>query len=204
MSKKVLITKEKIDNVANKVLDITGETSGKTLDELNTTLTNVNNEISTQGDLIAQLQAAVDSLPEAGGGSGEDVTAEVSGYTNKIASLESAVASLETELANKASGGTGGGGTESTETCILNITTDYQWYCGISYQGIDGWHVRGGSSKNYNISAICGSTVMVYQDGFYKAEISAGIILAEQSSTGFVYQVPNTPNETITINIITD
>lgn len=68
MSEKVLITKEKIDNVANKVLNITGETSGKTLDELNTTLTNVNNEITTQEELIAQLQAAVDSLPEAGGG----------------------------------------------------------------------------------------------------------------------------------------
>lgn len=69
MSEQVLITKEKLNNVANKVLDITGETSGKTLDELNTTLTNVNNEITTQEELIAQLQAAVDNLPEAGGGS---------------------------------------------------------------------------------------------------------------------------------------
>lgn len=96
----------------------------------------------------------------------------------------------------------GGGSTESTETCTLNIKTDYQWYCGVFYQGIDGWNITGG--ENYNISAICGSTVTVYQVGFYKAEISAGIILAEQSSLGFVYQVPNTPNETITINIITD
>ena len=87
MSEKVLITKEKIDNVANKILDITGETSGKTLDELNTTLTNVNNEITTQEELIAQLQAAVDSLPEAGssGIDTSDATATnatiLSGYT---------------------------------------------------------------------------------------------------------------------------
>jgi hypothetical protein len=114
----VLVTDKKIDLMANEVLDMTGETQGQTLDELTTTLEGVNNEISTQGDLIAQLQAAVDSLPEAGSGSGEDVTAEVFEYTNKIASLESAVASLETELANKASGGTGSG---SLETCSLTL-----------------------------------------------------------------------------------
>jgi hypothetical protein len=45
---------------------------------------------------------------------------------------------------------------------------------------------------------------MVYQAGFYEAEISAGIILNGEFGTGFVYRVPNTPNETITINIITD
>lgn len=66
---KILVTKEKIDNVANEVLDIVGETQGQTLDEITITLEGVNNEISTQGDLIAQLQAAVDSLPEASNGS---------------------------------------------------------------------------------------------------------------------------------------
>jgi hypothetical protein len=35
----------------------------------------------------------------------EDVGTETSAYTSKIASLESAVTALETELANKASGG---------------------------------------------------------------------------------------------------
>lgn len=68
----VLVTDEKIDLMANEVLDMAGETQGQTLDELTTTLEGVNNEINTQGDLIAQLQAAVDSLPEAGGGSGEN------------------------------------------------------------------------------------------------------------------------------------
>jgi hypothetical protein len=68
MSEQVLITKEKLNNVANKILNITGETSGQTLDELDTTLTEVNAEIATQEGLIAQLQAAVNSLPEAGGG----------------------------------------------------------------------------------------------------------------------------------------
>jgi uncharacterized small protein (DUF1192 family) len=72
-----------------------------------------------------------------GSGSSEDLSAEVSEYTNKIALLESAVASLETELANKASGGSSGGGTESTETCTLNITTSYDLNA-IFYKSING------------------------------------------------------------------
>lgn len=137
-----------------------------------------------------------------GSGSSEDISAEVSEYTNKIASLESAVASLETELANKASGGTGGGGTESTETCTIQITTRNSFNT-IFYKSINGWKIEEVTTST-TISPICDSTVMVQQAGFYEAEISAGIILNEQFGTGFVYQVPNTPNETITINIIID
>lgn len=42
---------------------------------------------------------------KAAGGSGEDVTNETNAYTTKLASLETAVAALESELAGKASGG---------------------------------------------------------------------------------------------------
>lgn len=108
----------KLTNLANEIREISGTTTKKSLDVMISDISAANDLIDEQGDLIAQLQAAVDSLPEAGGGSGEDVTAEVFEYTNKIASLESAVASLETELANKASGGTGSG---SLETCSLTL-----------------------------------------------------------------------------------
>lgn len=46
---------------------------------------------------------------------GEDVTDETNTYTTKIASLESAVTALETELAGKASGG-------NIETCTVILT----------------------------------------------------------------------------------
>lgn len=49
----------------------------------------------------------------------EDVTEETNAYTDKIASLESAVTALETELQGKASGGGSGGG--SVETCTVTI-----------------------------------------------------------------------------------
>ena len=62
------------------------------------------------------LNEVLEAIQNKAAGGGEDVTAEVTEYTNKIASLESAVASLETELANKASGGSG-----DIETCNLMI-----------------------------------------------------------------------------------
>lgn len=49
----------------------------------------------------------------------EDVTEETNAYTDKIASLESAVTTLENELQGKASGGGSGGG--SVETCTVTI-----------------------------------------------------------------------------------
>lgn len=52
----------------------------------------------------------------------EDVTEETNAYTDKIASLESAVTALETELQGKASGGGSGGG--SVETCTVTIVND--------------------------------------------------------------------------------
>ena len=51
----------------------------------------------------------------------EDVGTETSAYTTKLASLETAITALETELEGKASGGSGGG---NIETCTLTITSD--------------------------------------------------------------------------------
>lgn len=50
---------------------------------------------------------------------GEDVTSETNAYTTKLATLETAITALETELQGKASGGSGSGG--SVETCTITI-----------------------------------------------------------------------------------
>ena len=54
---------------------------------------------------------------------GEDVTTETNDYTTKLATLETAITALETELEGKASGGSGGG---SIETCT--VTVEYKHY----------------------------------------------------------------------------
>ena len=51
----------------------------------------------------------------------EDVGTETNAYTTKLASLESAITALETELKGKASGGSGGGG--AIETVAVKTTS---------------------------------------------------------------------------------
>ena len=83
----------------------------------------IGEELADYTSLNEELAAVIDSLPNAGGGSqgGEDVTEETNAYTAKLASLETAVAALETELAGKASGSGGGGdGGVETYTLVLN------------------------------------------------------------------------------------
>ena len=64
----------------------------------------IDNELSTQDNLIAQIQYALQGKA-IGEGTAEDVTAETNAYTAKLVSLESAVTALESELAGKAAGG---------------------------------------------------------------------------------------------------
>lgn len=52
------------------------------------------------------------------GGGGEDVAAETEAYTTKLASLETAISALESELEGKASGSSGGA---NIETCTIRI-----------------------------------------------------------------------------------
>lgn len=77
------------------------------------------NELTVQDNLIAQIQTALENKATP---SGEDVTSETNAYTNKLATLETAITALETELQGKASGGSGGG---NIETCTVTIV--HQW-----------------------------------------------------------------------------
>lgn len=67
---KVLVTKAKVDTIADKITALVDDTSKKTLDEMATSLNGVGLEVAEQEDLIAQIKSTVDSLPEAGGGPG--------------------------------------------------------------------------------------------------------------------------------------
>lgn len=63
---KVLITKEKIDAIADKVIGLAGVATNQTLDQLSALLTDINTEVEDQQEIISEISAAVDNLPEAG------------------------------------------------------------------------------------------------------------------------------------------
>lgn len=77
----------------------------------------------------------------------EDVATETSAYTTKLASLETAITALETELQGKASGGSGG-----VKTCAVSFTSndpfDLDHVC--VYVGLDGnTYYVGGYNETY-------------------------------------------------------
>lgn len=64
----------------------------------------------------------------------EDVSTETTSYTTKLASLETAITALETELEGKASGGSGGG---SVETCTVTMTPSGVQLYNLTYTAIN-------------------------------------------------------------------
>lgn len=86
-----------------------------------TTLTNIANAIrektgSTNPVQVANMAEEISGIS----GSSVDVTEETNAYTTKLASLETAVAALETELEGKASGGSGNSG---EWICVASLPT---------------------------------------------------------------------------------
>lgn len=132
----------------------------------------------------------------------EDVGTETNAYTTKLASLESAITALETELEGKASGGSGSGFESNTDVCNISIISDYRTEA-VCYYSSEGHTVQNEYQKKYNISAICGSVVYIVQTGLYSAMASAGEILQTEWGQGLTYRVPSTPMN-ITISIVTD
>lgn len=84
----------------------------------NKTILQTNNtNLASYTDRVTALINTANSLPEAGGGSTEDLEAE-------LAAQETLIANITTALQNKASGGSGGG--SALETCDVSISTMVQ------------------------------------------------------------------------------
>lgn len=156
----------------------------------------IDNELSNQDNLISQIQTALQNKAAA---TGEDVTSETNAYTNKLATLETAIIALETELQGKASGGGGG-----IETCTVTINGVAESVNCIITQYINEefniiWHIP---ESNYTYeNVVCGSGI--YLAGTYMLEsCTDGIIL--YSGNGCCYQAPTTAGATAILTLVAD
>lgn len=94
---------------------------------------------------------------------GEDVTTETNAYTQKLATLETAITALETELQGKASGGSDGG---SVETCNVELSTSYGFFPNIIYSYLENGKIiskyTSSLSNNINLTnVVCGTFISV-------------------------------------------
>ena len=96
---------------------------------------------------------------------GEDVTDETAAYTTKLATLETAISALESELEGKASGGSGG---TSIETCTVTVTCPNATDWGYAYTAYNGTVITsiGLLSVGQNTltleNVICRSSIFLY------------------------------------------
>lgn len=112
------------------------------------------------------------------------------------------------ECSGDSTGGGSSGGNTSTDFCNITVLSDYSTYSSVFYNGESGWVIGNAysslvPSQARAVKVACGSIMSIYQDGYYAATVSDGTII-HSSGTGCIYQVPNTPNISITITIETE
>lgn len=170
----------------------------------------IDNELSTQDNLISQIQTALQNKASA---TGEDVTSETSAYTAKLATLETAITALETELQGKASGGSGGG---SVETCTVTIDNQV----GGRLQGVAATQCNTGQFNSYCIDGDAGLTTVTIENVVCNSAIfvqtnmaiipgfsingTAEIIYSYSSVTIWLFKAPSIAGESCTITLRDD
>lgn len=141
----------------------------------------IDSELSTQDNLISQIQTALQNKASA---TGEDVTSETSAYTAKLATLETAITALETELQGKASGGSGG----ELETCTITTNGLQNIYIAATIISETG-KIDGLVSKAFDDSTILGykflkGSTIVFLDNRW-VSVPAGITATGASPMGY-------------------
>lgn len=146
---------------------------------------------------------------------GEDVASETNAYTAKLATLETAISALETELQGKASGGSGGGG--SVETCTVTIVSQLGGYIWAAYatqynnEQINPYIYNTNDRKQLTIeNVLCNSSIVLYAS--YRPIVPAysisGTALSmsnDANVTGYwAFSAPSVSGETCTITVWDD
>lgn len=194
---------------ANEIRTLNGTTATMNPSQMTTALQSANAEVAEQEQKIIEITEMLQG--KALGGSGEDVTAEVTAQTELIADLESAVNALP-----EAGSGSGSGGGVETCTVTMNHTLG-QYLSGggsITYTAYDN-----GTFTTNNIpftilyanrvleNVVCGSAITIYMDfsGKYISTITGNTSQIYKIGRMTIYQVTNEAgaSDTITIDAAT-
>lgn len=129
---------------------------------------------------------------------GEDVTSETTAYTNKLATLATAISVLETELQGKASGG----GSASYDTCTVNISS-YNTIGNIAYTTVNSEgkieSVRDTiTSTSYTLTCLCNSFIVFMNTG--NTNVNKAILMSSIGSNQ-ICAITAAKGETATISI---
>lgn len=128
---------------------------------------------------------------------GEDVSAETDAYTNKLATLETAITQLETELQGKASGSSGDGNI-STCTVTISGTNDAVFVTRL----VNGAVQCEVALDNYMFeNVVCGSGIFIV-GRFLLCDASDGQVL--YCGPYCVYQAPSTAGAVATVTVTPD
>ena len=204
----------KMTAIADEIRELSGTTGAMGLDAMASTLnaenTNFASNLTTQDNLISQIQTALQNKAAA---TGEDVTSETTAYTNKLATLETAITALETELQGKASGGSGGG---SVETCTVTIDNQV----GGSLHGVAATQCNTGQFNSYFIdyradlttvtieNVVCNSAIFVQTTRaiipVFSINGTAEIIYSQSNITIWLFKAPSIAGESCTITLRDD
>jgi hypothetical protein len=126
--------------------------------------------------------------------------ASLDSYIARVNAAKNVAASLPE------AGGSGENPSDINEFCNIAIISDFPTAGTVFYFGKTGWDSvsPGHSSGPRVVEVACGSIMFVSQLGYYTAAVNRGSILCKSITTGFLYQVPNTPDPDVTMDIVTD
>jgi hypothetical protein len=135
---------------------------------------------------------------------GEDVADETEAYTAKLASLETAISALESELEGKASGGGSGGADIELCSLTFNLNCSARYVTYSESSGISSAYLKsaGAGSGTYGtiLPIVKGTMLYVPVGSGYAFTLPDGITMLEQTIYSTLFDVASNISDTAIIS----
>jgi hypothetical protein len=85
----VMTVNSKMTALADEIRELSGATEALSIDAMTTNVSDANDEVNNQTDLIAQIKGVIDTLPEAGNGNCEMISVNIDRFSNTLYYIDS-------------------------------------------------------------------------------------------------------------------